>query len=81
MFFRLNNLQPKDGELWVKFGGDKGGGSTKFELQICNVEKPNAVNNIILLLIFDGPDNQFNIERTLPDIAFQVQALDGALWK
>ena len=48
-------------EIWVKLGGDKGGGSFKMVFQICNVEHPNspvnriaavdALKHITLLLI------------------------------
>ncbi|XP_071945125.1 uncharacterized protein [Antedon mediterranea] len=78
---RLNNLSPNNNEVWIKFGGDKGGGSTKFEVQICSLAKPNSINNIIVVLIFDAPDMMFNINRTLPEVAHQVVALNGEKWR
>ena len=34
-----------ESEVWVKFGGDKGGGSVKLNFQMVNVPHPNSVNN------------------------------------
>ena len=32
-------------EVWIKIGGDKGGGSFKMSFQIINVAVPNSVHN------------------------------------
>ncbi len=31
-----------ENEIWIKIGGDKGGGSFKMNFQICNVLTPNS---------------------------------------
>ena len=36
---------PED-ELWLKLGGDKGHGSFKFNMQLCNVLHPNSQTNL-----------------------------------
>ena len=45
-----DGMIPQD-EIWVKIGGDKGGGSFKMSFQICNVSHPNSVENTCLRCI------------------------------
>ena len=41
----VRRVIPSD-EIWIKIGGDKGGGkSMKASFQLCNVLRPNAVQN------------------------------------
>ena len=48
-------------EVWVKVGGDKGGGSFKMNFQICNVAHPNSVNNTCVFCAFEASDNPTNL--------------------
>ena len=51
-----NGLIPED-ELWIKIGGDKGGGSMKLNFQICNITAPNSVQNTCVFAMFETPDS------------------------
>ena len=42
-----NGAIPPD-EIWLKLGGDKGGGTFKFGFQHLNIPNPNASNNTCL---------------------------------
>ena len=43
-------------EVRVKIGGDKGGGSFKFSLQLANAYHPNSPHNTIVFCAYEGPD-------------------------
>jgi len=43
-----------DQEIWIKLGGDKGGGTFKFNFQICNTPTPNSPRNTCVFSIFAG---------------------------
>ncbi len=47
--------------IWVKIGGDKGGGSFKMAFQICNVLHPNSPDNTGVFCAFEAPDNRTNL--------------------
>ena len=40
-----HGIIPKD-EVWIKIGGDKGGGMFKMNFQIVNTRTPNSVHNV-----------------------------------
>ncbi len=40
-----------ENEVWIKLGGDKGGGSFKMTFQICNVTHPNSPVNTCALSV------------------------------
>ena len=44
-----NDTIPQD-EIWVKVGGDHGGGSFKITLQTANIANPNSKRNTCLLI-------------------------------
>ena len=56
---------PASDEIWVKLGGDKGGGSFKMTFQICNVEYPNSPVNTCAFCVFEAPDNVTNLRIAL----------------
>ena len=61
-------------EVWVKVGGDKGGGSFKMSFQIGNVSTPNAPPNTFVFDIYEGHDSPSNLHICLdqyrrPDIS------------
>ncbi len=55
---------PQD-EIWVKIGGDKGGGSFKMNFQICNVHNPNSPNNTCVFCVYEAPDSPANLSLAL----------------
>ncbi|XP_071944865.1 uncharacterized protein [Antedon mediterranea] len=73
-------LIPND-EIWLKIGGDKGGGNFKLMYQICNVAHPNSLNNTINLLVFEGTDNLFNLKTSMTNLIPQINELHKASWK
>ena len=48
---------PED-EIWLKLGGDKGGGTFKFGFQHLNVECPNSLDNTCVFAPFEASDTQ-----------------------
>ena len=68
-------------EIWVKIGGDRGGGSFKFSFQLANVKSPNAKQNIIPFLVFAAPDSPGNLSTTLTPYAEQVARLAATPWE
>ncbi|XP_071960683.1 uncharacterized protein [Antedon mediterranea] len=79
--FMLDNLVPFNNEIWLKFGGDQGEGSTKFEVQILNIKSPNATRNVIVVLLFEAPDCLYNIEATLPNVSCEISNMNGKKWR
>ena len=67
-------------KIYVKVGGDKGRGSMKICLQICNVQHCNSPENTLILCIFEGNDTYANLAIALDGIAQQLENLDGCFW-
>ena len=67
---------PSD-KLWIKLGGDKGRGSFKFNLQLCNVEHPNSLRNTILVSVFKVGDSTSNLHTALDMYKMYVTELQG----
>lgn len=59
-----HDIIPKD-KIWLKIGGDKGGGSFKMAFQIANTENLNAEMNTVVFAAFEAPDNLCNIKLGL----------------
>ena len=69
-------------EIWLKLGGDHGGGSFKFVMQIANVATPNSLSNTIPLCVFEGQDTQANLDIALGMYCSEVETLrNSAKWK
>ena len=80
---RTNRLTWHDGvipqdEIWVKIGGDKGGKSMKGSFQICNILRPNSVQNTIVFSIFDSLTN---LHVALDRYNEQIMQLQSTLWR
>ena len=65
---------PSD-EIWVKIGGDHGGGSFKFSFQIVNAVRPNSVRNTIPFLVFAAPDSANNLATLIKPYAQHILQL------
>ena len=63
------------GELWVKFGADKGENSTKLVFEIFNSSSPNSVKNTQLISFFEGPDTNENIRLFFGKFKSEFEAL------
>ena len=70
---------PED-EIWIKFGGDHGGGSFKMCYQIMNVISPNAVHNVVPFCMFAAKDRRENLEIGLDRFRKPIQQLDSGTW-
>ena len=67
---------PQD-ELWVKLGGDKGRGSFKVNLQLCNVQHPNSQKCTSLISMCMASDSVANLHTCLDMYAEQVKEIEG----
>ena len=50
-----------ENEIWVKIGGDKGGGSFKMSLQLANIPHPNSITNTFVFSCFEADDTPTNL--------------------
>ena len=86
MHYRANNLIWHDKkipecEIWIKLGGDKGGGSFKLTFQIVNVKHPNSPNNTCILLAFQAGDTYTNLKIALEPYKMQITQLQRTTWR
>ena len=68
-------------EIWVKLGGDHGGGSFKLVMQIANTVHPNSLTNTIPVCTYDTTDSPVNLEVALGRFRPQIEQLLSAKWK
>ena len=70
-------------EIWSKLGGDHGGGSFKFCLQVLNVKHPNSKTSTFLVRMFEAKDNIENLKRVLGSDEFKqgIRALQSMAWR
>ena len=71
---------PKD-EIWLKIGGDHGGGSFKMALQVANTQKPNSSASTHMIQIVECKDSVSNMQRVLCPLEQQVEALKSLTWR
>lgn len=81
-----DNLTWHDGvipadEIWVKIGGDKGGGSFKMNFQICNVKNPNSKTNTCIFCAFLAYDSVTNLHVALDRYHDQINDLQAMKWR
>ena len=68
-------------EIWVKIGGDKGGGSFKMNFQICNLHHPNSPSNTCVFCIFEAPDSPVNLQFALGRYKHEINSLESKTWR
>ena len=68
---------PKD-TLWLKLGGDKGRGSFKLNLQLCNIRHPNSQKCTNLISMFMAGDSTMNLHTCLDMYVDQLDELEGS---
>ncbi|XP_038049523.1 uncharacterized protein LOC119723080 isoform X2 [Patiria miniata] len=68
-------------EIWVKIGGDKGGGTFKQMIQIGNVKHPNSLRHTIIMSVFAGEDTRDNLKTGLQRFRLQVPELQSSSWQ
>ena len=67
--------------MWVKLGGDKGGGRFKMSLQLANVPKPNSVQNTFVFCCFEAGDSATNLHVGLDSYRDEINLLQSTSWK
>lgn len=75
-----NGAVPED-EIWLKLGGDKGGGTFKMSFQILNVESPNAPKNTCVFSIIDATDTYTNMKICLARHIDDMMDLESHTWR
>eukprot|EP00731_Ephydatia_muelleri_P003359 Em0001g3359a len=75
-----NGIIPQT-EVWVKLGGDKGGNTTKMNLQIVNVPTPNSIHNTCVFCCFAATDSVTSLHSALDRYRDQVKQLQGTKWR
>lgn len=74
-----NGAIPED-EIWVKLGGDKGGGTFKMNFQVCNVLHPNSPANTCVFCIFVAYDSVTNLHIGLDRYTEEISLLQKKKW-
>ncbi|XP_065672293.1 uncharacterized protein LOC136090116 [Hydra vulgaris] len=74
-----NFIQNK--EIYIKIGGDYGGGSFKMSYQIVNTINPNSSENTIVFNIFESKDLRANIKVAMARFEKQIEALQIMKYK
>ena len=64
-------------EIWLKIGGDKGRGSFKLNIQLCNIPHPNSQKNTYLLSMFMAGDSTTNLHTALDMYKEQISEIQG----
>ena len=70
-----------ENEIWVKLGGDRGGGIFKATFQIVNVPNPNSVLNTCVFCCFMAGVSTYNLHVALDRYKLQVNKLQGMRWR
>ena len=52
-------------EVWIKLGGDKGGGAFKMTFKIVNTSVPNSIYNTCVFACFEAQDTISNLHIAL----------------
>ncbi len=70
-----------DGEVWIKIGGDKGGGSFQMSLQLANLSHPNSISNTFVFACFEANDSVTNLHVGLDHFKDQIEAIKALKWQ
>lgn len=86
MLHESNRLTWHDGiilesEVWLKVGGDQGGGNFKLCMQIANTAHPNATSNTIPICVFQEKDTPANLTTALGQYSSQIEELEKMTWR
>ena len=77
---KWHQMIPED-EIWIKIGGDKGGGSFKMSFQICNLDNPNSIDNTCVFAVFNASDSTTNLHVALDRYKEQIDTLQTLKWR
>ena len=68
-------------EVWVKIGGDHGGGTFKLSFQLGNVRHPYSVKNTVPFLVFAAKDTPANLATAFKPYGTQLRQLGAEQWQ
>ncbi|KAI8495260.1 hypothetical protein Bbelb_272460 [Branchiostoma belcheri] len=68
-------------EIWLKIGGDHGGGSFKMAYQLLHKTHPNTAANTTVFAIFEAKDSRDNLKTALGRYRAEVEALQKEKWQ
>ncbi len=71
---------PED-EIWLKIGGDKGGGTTKMYYQIVNVKAVNSIRNTTAFCVYEADETITNLHTALDMYIKQIDSLQNGKWR
>ncbi|XP_078671099.1 uncharacterized protein LOC144911160 [Branchiostoma floridae x Branchiostoma belcheri] len=71
---------PKE-EIWVKLGGDHGGGSFKMAFQVLNKPNPNSKDNTNVFCVFNAKDSRENLNLATSRFSSDIRDLQHSKWK
>ena len=75
-----HEVMPRD-KIWVKLGGDKGRGSFKLNLQLCNIVHPNSQKCTNLVSMCMAGDSVTNLHTCLDMYAEHVREIEEGQMK
>ena len=75
-----NEILPED-EVWIKIGGDKGGGTFKLNVQLANTKNPNSRLNTNIIAVFQANDSRSNLWTALEQYQEQITEIEGMEWR
>ena len=68
-------------EVWVKVGGDHGGGSFKMSFQVTSVDNPNSERNTVVFCLYEANDSHPNVKSVLARYKEQIKLLQIKRWR
>lgn len=71
---------PED-QIWIKLGGDKGGGLFKMIFQIVNTPKLNSVHNTCVFSCFEADDTVTDLHVALDRFRSEVDHISTMKWR
>ncbi|XP_033641218.1 uncharacterized protein LOC117301380 [Asterias rubens] len=71
---------PKE-EIWLKLGGDKGGGSFKMMLEVANIANPNSRRDTSVICVYESSDTAPNLHIALEKYKEQVESISNTSWR
>ena len=80
-FWQWHNGAIQEDEIWLKLGGDIGGGTFKMAFQHLNIPCPNAPENTCVFTIFKALDTYTNLHIGLNHHVDEIKELESKTWR
>ena len=78
--FLTNSVFIPSDEIFLKIGGDHGGGSFKMSFQVANTDHPNKAENTVLFSIMEAKDYKANLLLCLQRFKAHISKLSQVNW-